>query len=382
MIPHVLSREPELTTAPDAMAAPAHPLLPRLRQLAQGSLPQMYDRDAQRYVFTVRRGKRGLVPAGVSDRYTAIALIGLAADGFDRWSLPYDPVDLVTRMIATLPDNETLGDAALIAWAARAVGGDSAAAWTHVDRLFTSRSTHPTVEAAWALAAAAMSGGAVSLPLQKSLAAFVLKAWNPRAGLFGHGDARGARSHVACFADQVYPIFALSRFAAAHADLPALDAAVQCARRICALQGTDGQWWWHYDHRTGAVIEGYPVYAIHQDAMAPMALRAVADASGESFADHIRRGVQWLEASPELHGGTLLDMPARMLWRKVARREPMKATRYMQAVCTRLHPRLRTPGVDVLFPAAAIDYEDRPYHWGWFLYAWAERQDPQPARRR
>ena len=33
-----------------------------------------------------------------------------------------------------------------------------------------------------------------------------------------------------------------------------------------------GQWWWHYDVRDGSVVERYPVYSVHQHAMAPMAL--------------------------------------------------------------------------------------------------------------
>jgi hypothetical protein len=381
MTPHALELETEVTPAP-AVTGLAEPLLHRLRALAHASLPLMYSREANQYVFTVRREAGALKPAGLSDRYTAIALIGLAADGFDQWSLPYDPVALANTLVRRLPESDNLGDAALIAWAARATGGDNATAWTHVERLFRQRASHPTVEVAWALAAAAMEGRAASESLRKALAASVLEAWNPRSALFGHSaGGGGARSHVACFADQVYPIFALSRFAARHADLPALDAAARCARRICARQGAEGQWWWHYDHRTGEVIEGYPVYAIHQDAMAPMALRAVEEAGGGDFREFTGRGLGWLERSPELHGGSLFDAAAPMLWRKVARREPMKATRYLQAACTRLHPSLRAPGVDALFPATVIDFEDRPYHWGWFLYAWAERQDPRPGPR-
>jgi hypothetical protein len=375
MTPHVL----EFAARARTMAATPDPLVGRLRRLAHASLPRMYDPRARRCVFTIRRENGAQVPAGISDRYTAIAIIGLAADGLDRWTLPFDPMGLAAALVESLPACENLGDAALIAWAAEAVGIDSAPAWTHVERLFRSRSAHPTVEVAWALAAAAIDDRHVAPALRQSLLSAVMQAWNAKAGIFGHTAGGGsARSHVACYADQVYPIFALSRFAARYGDRSALDAAVRCARRICALQGAGGQWWWHYDHRTGDVVEGYPVYAIHQDAMGPMALRAVADAGGGNFDEPIRRGLQWLQAAPELAGGSLIDEPAQMLWRKVGRREPMKATRYVQAACTMLHPRLRAPGMDVIFPAAAIDFEDRPYHWGWFLYAWAPVQDARP----
>ena len=375
MIPHAR----DLSSVSIAGASSVDPLIRRLRSVAVSALPRMFSPGAQRYVFTVRREDGFLRPAGVSSRYTAITLIGLAADGLDAWTLPYDARALARALVKDLPATRNLGDAALIAWAARAVGGDSQPAWQHLTRLLARRANHPTVEVAWALAAATMDPHVSGSELPRQLTASLLRAWNAESSLFAHtaGD-HGARAHVTCFADQVYPIFALSRVAASQGDLAALDAAARCARRICALQGSAGQWWWHYDHRTGEIIEGYPVYAIHQDAMAPMALRAVQDAGGGQFENPIQRGLRWLEHSPELNDASLIDTSAQMVWRKVARREPLKATRFVQAACTALHPRLRAPGADTLFPAVAIDYEDRPYHWGWFLYAWAASQDARP----
>ncbi|HET7695344.1 MAG TPA: hypothetical protein VFK57_06515 [Vicinamibacterales bacterium] len=369
-----------LDTAAEPSAATAMPeLIARLRRLAAAALPRMYSDAAGRYVFTVRRAGGGLVPDGISNRYSAITLIGLAADGFDRWRLPYDPATLARTLMSELPACGNLGDAALIAWAASAIGVDTAPAWREVRRLFEARASHPTVEVSWALAAATLDVGRAGADLQRRLSESVLTAWNPETGIFRHATGtRTSRAYVACYADQVYPIFALSRYAAASRPAgPALEAAASCATRICRLQGDAGQWYWHYDPRTGDVVEGYPVYAIHQDAMGPMALRAIKDAGGGNFDGEIDRGLGWLEHAPELGGGSLIDDEAGMLWRKVARREPMKLTRFVQAACTRVHSGLRAPGMDALFPPVAIDYEDRPYHWGWFLYAWAASQDPR-----
>jgi hypothetical protein len=74
--------------------------------------------------------------------------------------------------------------------------------------------------------------------------------------------------------------------------------------------------------------------------------------------------------APELGGGSLIDESAGLIWRKVARREPPKLSRFAQAAASRLHPALRAPGLDTLFPPCAVDYEDRPYHLGWLLHAW------------
>jgi hypothetical protein len=184
------------------------------------------------------------------------------------------------------------------------------------------------------------------------------------------GRAGDLRGHVCCFADLVYPVHALAHYAELFGDAEARDVALRGAGAMCARQGPDGQWWWHYDLRTGDVIERYPVYAIHQDAMAPMALLALERAAGIDLRPRIAKGLAWLMHAPELGGGSLIDESAGLIWRKVARREPPKLSRFAQAAASRLHPALRAPGLDTLFPPCAVDYEDRPYHLGWLLHAW------------
>jgi hypothetical protein len=174
---------------------------------------------------------------------------------------------------------------------------------------------------------------------------------------------------VCCFADLVYPIQALSLRAERLEDPAAGGAARRAAELIVRRQGPDGQWWWHYDVRSGDVVEGYPVYAVHQDAMAPMALFAARCATGTDFSDAVHRGLDWLERSPELGGGSLVDEGAALIWRKVARREPGKLSRSLQAAASGLQRGLRVPGLDLIFPPRAIDHEDRPYHLGWLLHA-------------
>ena len=192
-------------------------------------------------------------------------------------------------------------------------------------------------------------------------------------GLFPHAlppESLGrVRAHVGCFADQVYPIQALARHGGATADAACVTAANRCAARITELQGPDGQWWWHYDSRGGSVVEGYPVYSVHQHAMAPMALADLAAAGGDDHADAVYRGLDWLTTHPEVFDD-LVDAPLGVIWRKVGRREPAKLVRKLNAVTTSLRPGLVAP-TDSLFPATLIDHECRPYELGWLLYAWS-----------
>jgi hypothetical protein len=193
------------------------------------------------------------------------------------------------------------------------------------------------------------------------------------SGLFPHMLPVSAggwmRSHIGCFADQVYPIQALSRLHAALGDGDALSMANACATQICALQGRDGQWWWHYDTRDGSVAEGYPVYSVHQHAMGPMALLELREAGGRDHMQAVTKGLRWLDDHPEVVE-TLVVPEKGVVWRKVARREPNKAVRAITSVSTAISPGLHIPAVNTLFPPVRIDYECRPYELGWLLYAW------------
>jgi hypothetical protein len=231
----------------------------------------------------------------------------------------------------------------------------------------------PTVEAAWTLSAAAAAPDPARSPLGRALAARLSRAFSRESALFPHdlGEPRvRSRAHVSCFADLVYPVLALASWGKTVGDHTAIECARLGAEAICRHQGPDGQWWWHYDYRTGRLLERFPVYAVHQDSMAPMALLAAGDAAGVDFDQSIGAGLGWLFSAPELRGGSLIDRRAGLVWRKVARREPAKLSRYLQAGASRLSPSLRAPGLDAIFPPDAIDYEDRPYHLGWVLYAW------------
>jgi hypothetical protein len=177
------------------------------------------------------------------------------------------------------------------------------------------------------------------------------------------------RAHVGSFADQVYPIQALARLHQSADDPEALEAATSVAAGICAVQGDAGQWWWHYDSRTGDVVEGYPVYSVHQHAMAPMALLDLADAGGPYHIDAICRGVRWLSDPPETGECLVPDEPA-VTWRKVARSDPRKAVRGLRAASTWIRPGMRISTLDRVFPPGTVDHECRPYELGWLLFTW------------
>jgi hypothetical protein len=356
-------------------------LIAQLRSLSLKALRTMYRPQAGLFCFTMRRTSSVIAAEGTSRRYTAIVMIGLAGEAQHEVASVLSGQSLgglcerITKDVQTVTN---LGDVALTLWAASAVGLTLTQRGKILSRLTELRpaeKAYPTVEVAWALTALCQDPEAAVGDLRKKLAERLISGFNPHTGVFPHvlPEGSGFRSHVSCFADMVYPIQALAVYHKVSGDKKAIDAAIRCADRICELQGPAGQWWWHYDRRTGKVVEGYPVYSVHQDAMAPMALFALQDAGGPDYSASVYKGLHWIAHAPEIDG-PLIDAGAGVVWRKVTHREPGKLCRYLQAAASRLHPSLRVPGLNALFPPVAIDYECRPYHLGWLLHAFPENR--------
>src|SRR5262249_20345113 len=124
------------------------------------------------------------------------------------------------------------------------------------------------------------------------------------------------RGSIGSFADQVYPIYAMTRLAQACDTQEPLARALDCAHAICHAQGPLGQWWWHYHARRGHVVRRYPVFTVHQDGMAPMALFALGQATGQNFSRHIYKGLQWDFGNNEL-AQDMRDESTNLIWRSI-----------------------------------------------------------------
>lgn len=381
--------------------------------LSVRALEQMYRKDKGCFAHCIRRTSEGDRVEGVSRRYTAISLIGLASAVHDQHdgearrlltstagmrtgryasgetlvdehtplvALGEDSLVAVTgRMLNDVHNVENLGDVALTLWAARAVGHqDADQARERLLAMKPWEAACSTVELAWAVTALCHDFPMDSEdtdPLERTTRR-LMDSFVPGSKLFSHWPVgtRPARfrGHVCCFADLVYPTQALARYHANTGSEQAATIAKQCGEQMCALQGRDGQWWWHFDVRTGHVVEAYPVYAVHQDSMAPMALLDLQEACNVDHGAAIERGLRWLY-DPTEYDGSLIDSKKGLVWRKVARHEPNKFSRTANALMSCIHPNLRAWGLGVLFRPGWVDWESRPYHFGWVLYAWCNR---------
>ena len=371
----------EISRIERAAASGADEQVGRLLDFSRRGLSSAYLRKSGEFAQTVRGLARheevSIRQEGSNLRYAAIAALGIGRLGVDAQrevlagKSATELAATVERLAQERPDP---GAVALAAWAAAEVGGTFASAlFARLDSLLASGDPLPTVDVSWMLTAATVAHGLGDTTAVAEQASRRLLDAQGTRGIFPHWLPAQAQSrwreHVGSFADQVYPIQALARSFTVTGDPGALEAAETTAQRLCELQGQAGQWWWHYDIRTGDVVEGFPVYSVHQHAMAPMVLFDLAEAGGTDHTAEIVAGLEWIETHPGVVE-ELVSERLGVIWRKVGRREPRKAARALAAITTSLQPGLKLRGLDLVLPPVKVDYECRPYELGWLLYAW------------
>jgi hypothetical protein len=352
----------------------------RLIGLSVAGLVPMFDRQRQLFCYKLKQTPAGLVQEGISERYTAITLMGLHKLEQAGSDSPIEIGPVFEGLVKNAAWIDNAGDMGLLLWLCALMAPDRLAevgrqlgVTTALDR-FTDVKQGRTMETAWFLAGLSHASLARPdwLPEAKQLATETYRRLvlnQGERGAFGHlarnksisGLVRGS---VGSFADQVYPIYAMSKFALAFGDGKAKDRALDCGLNICEAQGSLGQWWWHYDQASGQVVDGFPVFSVHQHGMAPMTLFALGEAVQSDFTPWIYSGLQWI-ANNEL-GFDMEDSAGNLVWRCIER---PKSSKYLNVAAGLLRHRDNQTSRDNL----RVLFECRPYELGFLLYAFADK---------
>ncbi len=361
----------------------AHATVQRLVALAIRGLVPMFDEQKQLFCYSLKKSERGMVQEGLSPRYTMMTLMGLRRLEEAGGVSPIEIKIVLQGLLKNLDWVNDIGDLGVLLWMCALVAPNHLSEVESRIELDTALARYHsakqgvTMELAWFLTG--LSNWALAcphkLPRLKNLAFdtfAMLKKNRGEQGFFGHlarsGSVSGmTRGRIGSFADQVYPVYAMTRFSQAYQEESALRMALQCGRGLCEAQGSLGQWWWHYDSLTGRVLEGYPVFSVHQHAMGPMTLFALGEAAQCDFSPWIYRGLKWINSDNEL-GFNMEDDSAHVIWRCQYRPTSQIKT-YLKAAFNRgsaSTPYLAKKDLMVLF-------ECRPYELGWLLYAFATR---------
>jgi hypothetical protein len=360
------------------LSGPATPDVCELNRLAMRGLVPMFDAQKQLFSYRLLRTDTGLVNEGLSERYTIMTLLGLREVERTGVRTPFDVDGIYASFVRDTNWIHGAGDLGLLIWLTAAFAPGEVNALlkriqleTVLERYSDAREAR-TMELAWLLTGLAHAG----LACPEKLAELrdvadktyrLLEKNRGQSGFFGHmGTSKSLagflRGRVGSFADQVYPIYAMSKFAMAYQLEAPAKLALHCANAICQAQGELGQWWWLYESHSGRISSKYNVYSVHQQGMAPMALIAAEEATGHSFQEPIRKGLRWLTGANEL-GTDMRDVKNGLIWRCIYPQQ--KQNKYTNVLRSLL-------GMSGVTPANAdlkILYEDRSYELGWLLFA-------------
>ena len=359
-----------------------------LLSLAARGLVAMFDEDHQLFCHRLLRTDHGIVREGLSPRYTIMTLLGLRELELAGVNSSFDVHEIYESLARDTNWIQGIGDLGLQIWLTAAFDSDQLGnlfstfdCETALDRYADAQQAR-TMELAWFLAGLAHAGDK-SPRLLSSLTDLSVEIYHRieenqgEYGLFGHMGTKNSlagrlRGRIGSFADQVYPIYAISKFAKVFQVEDPLGPALECAAAICGAQGELGQWWWLYDARSGRVSSRYPVYSVHQHGMAPMGLLAVEEVTGHDFTEYVYKGLRWICGTNEL-GVDMRESAENLIWRCIL---PKKSqTKYWEIA---VHA-IRSPREEAQLHSLRVLHEQRPYEFGWLLFALARNAQRDPS---
>ncbi len=359
-----------------------------LAGIALRALPQMYDERTS--LFSQKALPQGdrLVNRGENAYYSAASMVGILSQP----EVPPESVVPVGKALDALWGAcESDHGAPLLSttlWAG-AIAGDRRSAGL-VGALDRSLDIEAAESAALGQVLRGLTAGAEAFPevrdaalgLAGRCASELLGRHSASARVFRAMPKRpsGLRtmlgSRITSFASQVYPLLGLASLYALRGETPS-PALRQTAEHLVEAQGSLGQWWWLYAPSDATVLEGYPVYSVHQDGMAFMGLVPVERLGEGSYREALTLGVEWLDGRNELSLSLVEEQPP-FICRNIQRAgsdadAPFGISRsnFYRTVARSLRP--GSTGDQTVAAPEELEplRECRSYHLGWLLYAHA-----------
>lgn len=360
-----------------------------LNALALRSLVSLFNEREQLFAERVTLARDGLHWDETSRKRTILALLGLQRLVESGGTQPFDLASIRDAVLRDTSWVKKAGDLGLLTWFVAVCSP------ARLEKLFedfdfeNALTIYPdgqqgrTTGVAWFLAGAAHARLArpESVPdlTDVTVDAYrMLKGNQSEDGIFGHAAFPGfprtrLYNWLGTFSDQIYATYALSMFARAFQIEEPLECALGCANAICSLQGEMGQWWFLYDKRTTRVVTRYPVRTLHQDGTAPCGLLAVEEVTGQSFQKAIFKGLSWIAGENELEND-FRNPESAFVWDSIGPQR--RLAKYWESALGFMRADRKT-GIERL----TVQYEARPDHFGWLLYAFGKYGLPNGSSR-
>ena len=355
-------------------------LIDNLVKLAVNGLNDMFIESELEFAAKKKLVGTEIVLEGRNIRYTLINLIGLYKAECNGYAININLKEVVRAKIKNIDKLDGVGEIGLLLWALSLISPEDLPKmltkinFQNILSNYKDAENKLTMELSWLLTGVLMAS-TFSNTFKNSIGNLpeilykIIRNNYGGKGIFKHlsddsinGKFRG---NIASFADQVYPIYALVLYSQQIGNEEALLIAEETALQICKLQGSDGEWMWHYNSRTGKVLSKYPVYSVHQDAMAPIALYAIQRATKNNYEENIFKGLDWLTNNSLQFN--MISNTDNAIWRAI---EPDKTHRKIRSTLSHFGLNLTNE-----YKYLEVLKECWSYHLGWLLYAFAGKTE-------
>jgi hypothetical protein len=350
-----------------------------LCSIAAKALLALFDGTEMLFSQRITLRERAFRREAASPRCTAVALLGLKCLSNSGQRQPFDLASIENAVFQDTSWIEGVGDLGVLIQFAAEYNPDRLALLADHFDLATALNSFPDGREARTAALSCFLAGIShaklsspdSLPDLTDAAVdtyHLIQENQGPGGIFAHAGLPGLlqqpfSNRFGTIADQMHAIYALTTFARAFGIEEPLADALNCANTIRALQGDKGQWWFLYDKRSSQIVNRYPVRSICQNGMAPMALLALAEATGQDFDDAICSGLSWVAGANEL-AVDLRDWEHGIIWDSIEPRS--RITNFCDSALNLIHCSRKSPDENL-----RVRFEARPDHFGWLLYALA-----------
>ena len=318
-------------------------LLNGLLNLSVKGLEDMYLPDKFEFAMKKKMVNGKVIIEGENLRYSLINLLGLHKAESHDIPIKINLKEIVQYQINKVDTYNGVGEIGLLLWATSLISPEKIKLFlpkinfNNILKTYNDAKLGNTMELSWLLTGLLLAStfdnnfknSIGNLPVETYK---LIRQNYGGQGVFRHegkvslnGKLRGK---IGSFADQVYPIYAFSLYSQQMNNEEALMIAKDCAQKMCEHQGEQGQWMWHYNAETGNVVSKFPVYSVHQDAMAPFTLFAVQKATGVNFEKYIYKGLDWLEKNNELNVN-MIDWENNAVWRRIAQPNSKRKTKLL-----------------------------------------------------
>ncbi len=212
------------------------------------------------------------------------------------------------------------------------------------------------------------------IPFASRIFKYIIKFYLNIDSLFPRHDIKNKfRERFISFGGIAYYLKAIYEYSRVFNDNYASVLFKELTKIMMSLQGIDGGWGWFYDNKNPKVLDWFPIYSVHQDAMALLFLFPAIKYFPEEANKSIIKSVNWLFGNNVLKAQMISYKPF-FIYRSI-KRKYLFNEKFERIIRSYKNVLLNKQDIYPPNTELEINPECRSYHVAWIIYVWADNNN-------